>query len=280
MIDLLAAVLALALAPQGEVGAQRVAKLPEIDGKTNDEAWAKAKEWVIKIDKPGEIEKPRNEMWLKVVHDGASVAFLMTWKDETKSDKHQEFAWKADDGEYKMNDEQLEDSCSLAFALEGKFDVDMLAGIESKWDVWEWGAFRTSLGYARDKWHIYAKERPAAGKPKRFNDRNEQPIWLSRPDDEGTPCARKVDAPAEKKTDVVQQWIPEKPTGSCADVAARGSWEKGKWSVEFRRKLSTGNKDDTAFDLSKPLEFAVAVCDQGEKSDHEVSPKYVLRFER
>jgi len=278
MTSALAAVLALALAPQGEVSAQKVAKLPEIDGKFDD--WTTAKEWVIKIDKPGEIDKPMKEMWLKVVHDGASVAFLMAWKDETKSERHQEFVWKEDDGEYKMNDELLEDSCSLAFALEGKFDPDMLAGIESKWDVWEWGAYRTSLGFAKDKWHVYSKVRFPAGKPKRFSDREDKPIWLTRPDDEGTPCMKKLEAPAEKKTPTVQQWIPEKPTGSCADVQARGAWADGRWKVEFRRKLDTGNKDDTAFDPAKPVDFAVAVFDQGEKSDHEVSPKYVLKFEK
>jgi hypothetical protein len=278
MTTALAAVLALALAPQGEVGAQKVAKLPEIDGKFED--WDKVKEWTIKIDKPGEIEKPSKEMWLRVAHDGASVAFLMIWADETKSDKHQEFVWKEDDLEYKFDSDQLEDSCSLAFALTGPFDVDMLAGIESTWDVWEWGAMRTAQGLAKDKWHIYSKNRPKEGKPKSFSDRKEQPIWLSRPDDAGTPCVKKVEAPAEKKAPVVQQWVPEKPAGSCADVAARGAWADGKWRVEFKRKLVTGNKDDTPFDLSKPVDFATSVCDQGEKSDHLVSPKYVLRFEK
>jgi hypothetical protein len=270
---LLAALLALA---QDTVTAEKVATLPAIDGKFDD--WAKAKEWTIKIDKPGEIEKPSKEMWLKVVHDGQSVAFLLIWADETKHDKHQEWVWKEDDGEYKMNDEQLEDACSLAFALEGKFEVDMLAGIESKWDVWEWGAYRTSLGFAKDKWHIYSKERPAVGKPKQFSDRNEKPIYLARPDDAGTPPMKKVEAPTEKKAATIPVWIPEKPTGSCADVEARGAWADNKWRVEFKRKLNTGNKDDTAFDLSKPVEFATAIFDQGEKSDHLVSIKYVLKF--
>ncbi len=281
MIDALAAALALALASQGEVTAQRVAKLPEIDGKASDEAWAKAKEWVIKIDKPGEIDNPMKEMWLKVVHDGTSAAFLLVWSDSTKSERHREFVWSEDDGEYKVDDNLLEDSCSVAFPLEGPFNPDMLAGIPSKWDVWEWGAFRTAQGYAKDKFHIYSKTRPEPHRSMRFSDRNEEPIYLARPDDEGTPCVKKVDAPpAEKKTPTLPGWIPEKPTGSAADVQARGSWENGKWSVEFKRKLVTGHKDDTPFDLSKPVDFALAVCDQGEKSDHEVSPKYVLKFEK
>jgi hypothetical protein len=276
------ALLVLALAPQSsDVTAQKVAQLPEIDGKAADEAWVKAKEWVIKIDKTGEVEQPRNQMWLRAVHDGASVAFLLVWKDETKHDRHQDFVWKPDDGEYKANDDELEDACSLAFALEGPFNVDMLAGIESKWDVWEWGAYRANAGFAKDRVHIYSKNRPEGVKSKRFSDRNEQVIFLARPDDEGTPCVRKVEeAPAEKKGDKVPQWELQKPTGSCADVQAKGSWADGKWTVEFKRKLNTGHKDDTAFDPAKGVDFAVAVFDQGEKSDHEISPKYVLKFEK
>src|SRR6185436_12532160 len=67
--------------------------------------------------------------------------------------------WK--DTAYEAQDDKVEDACTLGFELEGKFDSDMKAGIESKWDVWEWGAARTNpTGYALDRTHVYSKTPP------------------------------------------------------------------------------------------------------------------------
>jgi hypothetical protein len=256
-----------------------VAQLPAVDGKSDDAAWGQAKEFTIKIDQPSEIDDPKKSMTLKVVHDGASVCFLLVWSDPDKSDSHLPFVWKEDKGEYEVNDEEIEDAASLAFALEGPFDPDMLAGKESKWDVWEWGAMRSGGGFARDKWHLYAKARPEPPiKAKRFQDRQEKPIFLARPEDAGTSPARKLEPPAQKKGTRVPQFEIQKPDGSAADVEARGLWAGGKWTVEFKRKLKVGNKDDADFDPSRPIDFAVAVFDKAEHSDHEVSGRLVLKF--
>ncbi len=283
MTKLLAAVAVLALFPQAkpapEITAAKVAQLPAVDGKADDAAWGQAKELAVKIDAPSELENPRKSMTLKAVHDGTSVCFLLVWSDPDKSDSHLPFVWKEDKGEYEVNDEEIEDAASLAFALEGPFDPDMLAGKESKWDVWEWGAMRSSGGYARDKYHIYSKSRPEPPvKSKRFSDRQEKPIFLARPEDEGTSAARKLEPPGQKKGAKVPQFEIQKPDGSAADVEARGVWAGGKWTLEMKRKLKVGHKDDADFDPAKPIDFAVAVFDKSEHSDHEVSGRLVLKF--
>jgi hypothetical protein len=283
MLKGFAAVAVVALAgqagPAPELVAAKVAQLPALDGKADDAAWGQAKELVVKIDVPSELENPRKKISLKAVHDGQAICFLLVWEDKQAHTEHRPWVWNQEKFEYVSDDEKYEDAASLAFALEGVFDPDMMAGVESKWDVWEWGAFRSSTGYARDKWHVYSKSRPEGVKAKRFNDKNEQPLYLARPDDEGTTNFKQFESPAEKKSDKAPQFEAQKPTGSAADVEARGTWADGKWTVEWKRKLNTGNKDDTAFVAGKAVEFAVAVFDCAEKADHEVSGKLVLKIQ-
>lgn len=44
---------------------------------------------------------------------------------------------------------------------------------------------------------------------------------------------------------------------SWNDIQARGAWLKGVWTVELARKLTTGHKDDMAFDPAKEYYFGM-----------------------
>jgi len=282
MIKLLAAVLVVVLgAPRQaapELVAAKVAKLPTIDGKADDDAWKTAKELIAKIDEAGE-DVQKKSLSVKAVHDGDSICILVVWDDPDKSDQHAPFVWKGT--AYEADEEKMEDFATLGFALEGKFDSDMKAGIESKWDVWEWSAARTNpSGFALDRTHIYTKTKPPETiKSKKMTSREQTPIFFAHPVDEGTPCTKKIDAPEKKTGDVIPQYVPQTPTGSAADVQAKGEWANGKWTVEFKRKLNTGHKDDSVFAAGKSVEFAVAVFDKCEKSDHLVSKNLVLKIQ-
>lgn len=265
--------------PAPELTAPKVPQLPAIDGKADDAAWGQAKELVVKIDKPTELENPKNKVALKAVHDGQSICFLLIWEDKAKNEEHRPYVWNEEKFEFVVDLDTLEDAASLAFQLEGPFNPDMMAGVESKWDVWEWGAMRANHGFARDKWHIYSKERPEGVKTKRFNDKNEQPLYLGRPDDEGTTTFKELESPSEKKSNKAPHFEVQKPSGSAADVEAKGVWANGKWTVEFKRKLNTGHKDDTVLVAGKAIDFAVAVFDAAEHVDHDVSGKLVLKIQ-
>lgn len=261
-----------------EVVCAKVAKLPDIDGKAGDEAWKTAKEFAVKMDQPDE-EPMKKSITLKAVHDGASICFLLTWSDPDKNDEHSPLVWK--DTAYEAQDDKVEDACSLGFELEGKFDSDMKAGIESKWDVWEWGAGRTNpTGHALDRIHVYSKTAPTPPlKGRRLTAREGGQIYFTHPVDEGTPCYTKIEIPEKKVKDAMPQFPTQKPAGSAADVEAKGEWANGKWTVEFKRKLVTGHKDDTAFAAGKTLSFAVATFDKSEKGDHDVSKNIVLKIQ-
>lgn len=274
------AVIAMLTAPNAadELVATKVSKLPAIDGKDDDDAWKAAKDLVARIDQPDE-EAPKKTISVKAVHDGDSICFLMVWADPDKNDQHSPFLWK--DSAYEPDDEKVEDACTLAFELEGKFDSDMKAGIESKWDVWEWGAARTNpSGAALDRTHVYSKNAPMPPlKGRRLTDRNGGQIFFTHPIDAGAACYKKIEAPEAKGAPMILQFPSQPASGSAADVQARGEWTNGKWTVEFRRKLSTGNKDDTAFAAGKSLSFAVATFDKSEKGDHDVSKGMVLKIQ-
>jgi hypothetical protein len=63
-------------------------------------------------------------------------------------------------------------------------------------------------------------------------------------------------------TDGVPQYLPGAPTGSAADVRAKGAWAVGWWTFELARKLDTGHTDDTPFDPKRAYKMAVSPHDR------------------
>jgi PAS domain S-box-containing protein len=61
--------------------------------------------------------------------------------------------------------------------------------------------------------------------------------------------------------DKIPGFVLGKPEGSRGDIEAKGVWEDGKWQIELKRKLVTGNDDDVAFDITKIYRFGIAVMD-------------------
>lgn len=50
------------------------------------------------------------------------------------------------------------------------------------------------------------------------------------------------------------------PSGpSWNDIAARGEWRNGLWTVELSRKLNTGHNEDVQFDVTKECYFAMYI---------------------
>lgn len=275
----LCALLALLLQADPELTAVKVAKGPTIDGKADDAAWAQAKELVVPMDEPQKAE-PRKRLSMKAVHDGTHVSFLLVWADEIPDTAHKDYTWSVLAEKYQVADDaSIEDCASLGFALEGTFNPDMLAPVEAKWDVWEWCAYRSSSGYAIDKWHQYSKTKPQGIPARQLPARDESDLFISRVNDEGNPPYKKLQPPAAKGEEKVAQFEPQAPTGSSADVEARAVHADGKWTLELRRRLKTGHKDDVQFDLSKKFPFAVATFDAVEHGDHDVSGKLILRFQ-
>jgi len=249
-----------------------VSDAPTIDGGGNDAAWRNAPplEAVAREAEAPNTDKEGTNVLLKSVHTSTHVYFLVSWPDKTEDVTHKTWVWNATEKAYQQGEDR-EDVVALAFAHTGKFNSNMLSGVEGIWDVWHWKAARTGIaGYAMDKTHHYTQAKPD-GKAKDFHYKQDDDIiWIARPEDAGESVEKKQPAPTEFARQRVPQYVTGSPSGSAADIQARGVWNDGLWTVEFGRKLSTGYKDDTALAPGSTTKMSVAIFDREEDIDHSV----------
>jgi ethylbenzene dehydrogenase len=252
-----------------EVVPRVVDKGPMVDGSAADDAWKDAPETVLSLWKPHD-EADRRQLRLRAIRTSDEIFFLLVWTDETRDARHMPFVWNKESKSYDEAD-LTEDVASLGFELEGEFDSNMLAGKESRWDVWHWKAWRTNpAGFAMDKTHQYSRSN-LGGKSHKLIATDGRPVWIARPEDQGTSATKRADKPAEYAGDEVPQFAAQAPSGSAADVRAKGEWKDKAWTLELGRKLRTGHKDDTQFETGRSYGFSVAVFDREEDADHSVA---------
>jgi len=111
-------------------------------------------------------------------------------------------------------------------------------------------------------------------------------VWVQVvPDGRETPSfVKDVPAPSEipfpHQADApVPQFTPVELQGGAGEVAAKGRWEDGYWTVEFRRVRVTPARtvNDTVF--NRLVQFSVHVFDHAEKLDEaSESDRLFLRF--
>jgi hypothetical protein len=246
-----------------KVASRWVAEGPKVDGDGGDGAWKAAPE--TKVVAKGVF--PQNsakstEVILRSVYTDTQVFLLVRWKDETQDDQaHKPWAWDTGKGAYVEGPER-EDMFAVAFEHTGPFTGDMLSPEESVWDVWHWKATRTNpQGFAMDRSHRYTRQQ-WEGKGKSHTARNGEAIWIARPEDAGETVEKTQPAPASRAGDRVPQYLPGTPSGSAADVKAKGSWSDGWWTLELERRLDTSHPDDVAFDLKRTYKMAVSAHDR------------------
>ena len=87
------------------------------------------------------------------------------------------------------------------------------------------------------------------------------------------------EASTDNPAPVVPQFSPVKLTGGAAEVAAKGQWQDGYWTVEFRRLRHTPAEHiyDTIF--NRMVQFSVQVFDRAERLDEvSESDRLFLKF--
>lgn len=152
-------------------------------------------------------------------------------------------------------------------------------------DIWHWKGVRTNpVGQVDDQYvdstrfdpqaspeagrHSdpktgggYADNVLDAGKPKWAlpNNRPAPPYWIL--DAQKSP----FDDSRYKSGDEVPGIVIAPFSGDRGDIAGRGVYKDGKWTVEIARKLVTGGKFDVQFNnLTQPFYFGVAVFDNAQ----------------
>jgi hypothetical protein len=128
-------------------------------------------------------------------------------------------------------------------------------------DVWYWKGNRTDpVGYADDKHHILAAE--PGKKAKELKSKSGKTRHLMRIGDAGK-SAQKKQIFTEYQGDVISQYSIVNPEGSRADIRAKGTWKNGVWTIEFGRKLRTGNADDLQLDPASGKKYLFGVSIAG-----------------
>lgn len=256
----------------------RVDRAPSLDGRADDAAWQGATVVEVPLRKVWpEGAQGATRAWVRAVRTDTHLYILAQWEDASDdSASHKSWVWDAGKNAY-VEGPDREDMFAVAFEHTGPFNPDMLAGVESVWDAWQWKASRTNpQGHAMDRSHRYTRQQPQ-GKSKEYTARDGGKVWIARPEDAGDTVEKKQPAPKEKQGDRVPLYLPGTPTGSAADVRAKGAWSGGRWTVEFERKLDTGHPDDTAFTLTRALSLAISAHDHTGDMD-KASGAFALVF--
>jgi hypothetical protein len=223
---------------------------PLIDGMGDDPVWRTATETAVH-DPIADID-----IHIKAAYTEREIFFLVRFDDPDESRRHKPWVWNPGTDSYDMGPDR-EDTLVLKWAMESQCsDLSIHADQPYQADIWFWKAGRTDpSGYADDKRHVL-QPIPMPGS-KKITSRSGGTIYLQRPGDGGKSAYSSV-IKVMYEGDVIPQFSHQEPSGSRADVRAKGIWESGAWKIEFARQLLTGHSDDVQFDTGRKYLFGVS----------------------
>jgi hypothetical protein len=254
---------AVPAAAQTSIQAATLGSPITVDGDAGD--WAGVPSYRIDLSGRGGVDSVEMRFGIH----GDTIYVLAIWDDATESRLHKPYQWDEAGMSYRRTT-RMEDRFAMNFLMSGEFSHDKTSGAEFTADVWHWKASRSDpAGIAHDKmWRMSRSEFPGA---KKFAGPNGQTIYLARPSDKGDRLYRPVKHTL-KQDDVMPRYeVNLSPTGSIADISAKGVWRNGRWHLEFARKLDTGHDDDAVIPASGQIPFAVAAFNDVDSDDHSVS---------
>jgi hypothetical protein len=239
-----------------------VAEPPIIDGLAIDSAWQKAME-IRTPDKTANLS-----VSLKAVYTDEEIFLLVTFPDPDESRTHKSWIWDKGREIYTVGNDR-EDIFIVKWSMEPEpIDLSIYADNPYQADIWYWKACRTDYsGFADDKIHSLSQEENRDAT--KTVSRSGKTMYLLRTGDEGT-SAYTIDMRTEYEGDILPRFLIGQPTGSRADVKAKGHWENGVWTIEFRRNLLTGNRDDVQFNTAQKYLFGIS---RYEIAGREENPK-------
>jgi len=230
--------------------AVRVDVPPAIDGRAKDPAWSQTLPVTVH-DLVADID-----ITLRAVYSGDTVYILSQFPDATEDRLHRRLVWDAEKKGY-LDGPTREDCFVLKWSMVShETKLSLKENQPYRADIWFWKAHRTDhSGYADDKLQIYTVARDK--KAKMLISESGSVFYLIRQGDEGRPAYEPI-LNAAYSGDRVDKYEFKVPSGSRADIRAKGLWNDGGWTVEFARKLDTGNLDDVQFALAGAYPFGVS----------------------
>jgi len=259
MASLVALCMGVALPGVGarELFSSWIEEPPVVDGRAVDGAWSRTLPLALDLRARTGIEARATPATLRAVHTETHLYLLITWDDPSEDRSAGNWTWDVAEKRYRPGSSE-EDSLTVSLEHTGLFDPEMSSGREAIWDVWEWGAAQTGpQGYAADRTRRITRKRPE-GEARLVATKGHRPVWISRLEDGGVGVVRPLPAPPLFRGLRRPRFEPSEPSGSGADVRARGRWSEGRWVLELSRRLDTGHPDDTAFDTSRGYVFVLS----------------------
>jgi hypothetical protein len=285
-----------------------------LDGIDNESAWATAEEVTVPLSF-GNAESAQ----LKALYTDEDVLMRVRWADKSKDTLHHPWVWNEKSGNYETGPQvedslmlNFEAGCEWfpSFLAGYEFDFDAWHWQAGRTDPFGQaldlsGSVKETklpgnIGYAsrnsEDEWNL------------RFTDRNDG--ILHKPWDElerqymrwpvmGTvfygdrldstrtvgfarllpPPADPPSSPLSSPAALQPQFEPFELKGNAADVRAKGHWENGFWTVEFRRKRITEGGSTWDIQFERLTQFSLHVFDHTERLDQSSeSPRLFFQF--
>jgi hypothetical protein len=287
---------------------------PEItlDGLENELEWRNAQEVTVPMSF-GNVSQVK----LKAFYTDKDIIIRVRWPDTAANRDHHPWVWDTETETY-VAGPQVEDSVMLSFEAGCEWTPSFLSGYVYDFDAWHWLAARTDpLGMALDLYGSMQDHDVKTQKFTKYDSRITEDHWQLKftqnidgllnmnwdemdraylfqpisetvyfrgdPDWDGTrEYTKQLPAPVNAPDDpeeVFQQFLPVKLEGGSSEVAAKGHWEDGYWTVEFRRSRYTPARHiyDTIF--NRIVQFSVHVFDQTDRIDQSSeSARLFLRF--
>ena len=281
-----------------------------LDGIDDEAAWAVAEEVIVPLSF-GKVESVQ----LKALYTDDDVLIRIRWPNATKDSLYHPWVWDEKSDQY-VSGPQVEDSLLLSFEAGCEWFPSLLSGYAFDFDAWYWLAGRTDpIGQAldlsgsvkdvklpgntpyasrnsEDEWNLKFTDRNDAILHKPWDKLDRQyMLWPAMSSvfygdklDGGRARgdARQLPPPAGPPSNpeaMLPQFEPYELKDNANDVRAKGHWQDGFWTVEFRRKLIT--KGGTAWDVQfdRLSQFSLHVFDQTEQLDQSSeSPRLFLQF--
>lgn len=285
-----------------------------IDGIADESAWDLAKEVEVPL-RYGRVELA----YLKAVYTDDEVFIRVRWADDDEDRQHRPWVWDADQKSYvegaQIEDSVMlsfEAGCEweASFFAGYIYDFDAWHWMAARSDprgqaVDLYGNVQDQarnnpllIPYdsrqTQDTWNVKFIDNRDPDLNADWDELDRvymlQPftnkVWVQVvPDGRDTPdFVEQLPAPSEipfphEADTPVPQFTPVELKGGAGEVAAKGRWEDGYWTVEFRRVRVTPARtvNDTVF--NRLVQFSVHVFDQAEKLDEaSESDRLFLRF--
>lgn len=215
------------------------------------------------------------EVQLKAGVAKGRLYVAIRWPDDAADVEHKGWDWSS--SRY-LESKRREDMFAIRFHLDGEYDRSMLSSKTYKVDMWLWSAARTNpAGLAEDLTHTFSLT-PIESSAE-YAVQGIGTVNIKKLRDSGTPAYKLIRPPREKSADHLPGVeLNASPSGSVADVSAKGIWKAGYWNLELSRALNTTHPDDVTFKPGDRTLGQIAVFNHSSDEHKSISEPLLFDF--